>query len=122
MQNDADWAGKYYSEEGRAKVDERKALWSPELQARVTNDWNQLFQDVEAAVGEDPTSPKAQALAARWRRLVAEFTGDDPEIQKGLNRMYADQPNWPEAQRRQYQIKPEVQEFITRAMKANPTS
>jgi DNA-binding transcriptional MerR regulator len=117
MQNDADWASKYYSEEGKAKVEERKALWSPELQARVTQDWNDLFRDVEAALGEDSASPKAQALAERWRRLVSEFTGGDPEIQNGLNKMYADQNNWPEPQRR-HQIKPEIQEFITRAMKA----
>jgi transketolase len=117
MQSDADWASKYYSEEGKAKVEERKALWSPELQARVTQDWNDLFRDVEAALGEDSASPKAQALAERWRRLVSEFTGGDPEIQNGLNKMYADQNNWPEPQRG-HQIKPEIQEFITRAMKA----
>ncbi len=119
MQNDADWASKYYSEEAQTKVEERKALWSPELQARVSKDWSELFRDVEASLGEDPASPRAQALATRWRKLVNEFTGGDPEIQKGLNKMYADQPNWPEPQRQQYQIRPELQEFITRAMKAN---
>jgi DNA-binding transcriptional MerR regulator len=117
MQSDAGWANKYYSEEGKAKVEERKAVWSPELQARVTQDWNELFRDVEAALGEDSASPKAQALAERWRKLVSQFTGGDPEIQNGLNKMYADQNNWPEPQRR-HQIKPEIQEFITRAMKA----
>lgn len=120
MQNDADWASKYYSEEAKAKVEERKALWSPELQARVSRDWSELFQDVEAALGDDPASAKAQALAARWRKLLGEFTGGDPEFQKGLNAMYADQPNWPEPQRQQYRIKPEIQEFITRAMRAAP--
>ena len=120
MQNDADWASRYYSEEAQAKVDERKALWSPELQARVTQEWNDLFRDVEAALTEDPSSPKAQGLAARWRKLVGEFTGGDPEIQKGLNAMYSDQGNWPKPQRRQYQIKPEIQDFIVRAMKAAP--
>jgi DNA-binding transcriptional MerR regulator len=122
MQNDADWASKYYSETAQAKVEERKALWSPESQARVTRDWNELFRDVEAALNEDPASAKAQALAARWKKLLSEFTGGDPEIQKGLNAMYADQPNWPEPQRRQYQIKPEIQEFIMQAMKASPRS
>jgi DNA-binding transcriptional MerR regulator len=120
MQNDADWARKYYSEEAQAKVEERKALWSPDLQARLSRDWNDLFRDVEAALGEDPASPKAQALAIRWRKLLSEFTGGDPEIQRGLNAMYEDQSNWPEPQRRQYQIKPEIEEFITRAMKAVP--
>ncbi len=35
MQNDTDWSKQYYSEEGKAAVEERKALWSPELQERV---------------------------------------------------------------------------------------
>lgn len=122
MQNDTDWTGKYYSDEAKAKVEERKSLWSPELQARVSKDWNDLFRDVEAALGEDPVGPKAQALATRWRNLVNEFTGGDPEIQKGLNRMYADQLNWPEPQRSQFQIKPEIQEFITKAMRTIPRS
>lgn len=122
MQNDADWASKYYSDTARVKVEDRKSLWSPELQERVTRDWNDLFRDIEASLGEDPASPKAQALAARWRNLVGEFTGGDPEIQEGLNAMYADMSNWPDARRQQYQIKPEIQAFITRAMKAAPTS
>lgn len=121
MQNDTDWTSKYYSDEAKARVKERKALWSPDLQARVTRDWNDLFRDVEAVLGEDPASPKAQALATRWRALAAQFTGGDPEIQKGLNAMWADKQNWPEPLRGQYQVKPEIQDFITKAMKAART-
>ena len=62
MQNDTDWASKYYSDEAKARVEERKALWSPELQARVTRDWNDLFRDVEAALGEDPQVRKRRRL------------------------------------------------------------
>ena len=75
--------------------------------------------DVEAALGEDPAGPEAQALAARWRTLVEGFTGGDPGIQKGLNKMWADKTNWPaQTQAAQFQIRPEVQTFITRAMQA----
>src|SRR5713226_9526850 len=35
MQNDSQWAKKYYSEAAQLKVEERKKLWSPELQERV---------------------------------------------------------------------------------------
>jgi MerR family transcriptional regulator, thiopeptide resistance regulator len=62
-------------------------LWSPELQERVTKEWTELYADVEACLGEDPASPKAQALTARWKNLVEQFTGGDLEIQKGLNAM-----------------------------------
>src|SRR5271167_718103 len=43
MQSDTDWTTKYFSEEAKAKVEERKGLWSPELQERVTREWNELF-------------------------------------------------------------------------------
>jgi MerR family transcriptional regulator, thiopeptide resistance regulator len=118
MQNSMDWSKKYYSPEARAKVEERKKLWSPELQERVSREWAELVTEVEGALGEDPAGPKAQALAARWRKLVEGFTGGDPEIQKGLNRMWADQANWPGEARRSYSIKPAVQEFIVRALRA----
>jgi DNA-binding transcriptional MerR regulator len=116
MQNETEWSKQYYSEDAKARIEERKALWSPELQAKVSQDWAGLFADIEAALGEDPAGPQGQALAARWRTLVAGFTGGDPEIQKGLNKMYADQTNWPAGPKAKYQIKPEIQSFITKAM------
>ena len=98
MENTNDWMMKYYNEEARAKVEDRKQLWSPELQERVSRRWAELFADIDAARGEDPTSPKAQALADRWNALVGEFTGGDPGIAQGLRAMYSDQQNWPEGQ------------------------
>lgn len=59
----------------------------------------------------------AQALARRWQELVEEFTGNDPEIQKGLNSMYGDQANWPAGQQA-FRVRPEIQDFILKAMKA----
>jgi MerR family transcriptional regulator, thiopeptide resistance regulator len=118
MQNSMDWTKKYYSPEAKAKVEERKKLWSPELQERVSREWAQLFADVEAALGEDPAGPKAQALAARWTKLLAEFTGGDPEIQRGLNKMWVDEANWPDPSLRSYKVKPEIVEFIMKAMRA----
>lgn len=120
MQNSMDWTKKYYSTEAQAKVEERKKFWSPELQERVSREWAQLFADIEAAIaaGEAPAGASAQALAARWRKLLEGFTGGDPEIQKGLNKMWADQANWPDASLRAYKIKPQVQDFIMKAMRA----
>jgi len=116
MQNDTAWTNKYFSDEARAKVEERKGLWSPELQDRVTREWNELFRDVEAALDEDPAGPVAQGLVARWRKLVGEFTGGNAEIQKGLNKMYSDSANWP-PQQEQHRIKPEIQAYIEKATK-----
>jgi hypothetical protein len=119
MQNDTEWSKKYYSPEAQAKVEARKSLWSPELQERVSREWSELFADIEAAMaeGEDPSGSTARALAARWKELLAGFTGGDPQIQKGLNNMWADQENWPEPQKSAYRIKPEIQEFIMKAMR-----
>ena len=117
MQSDMDWTKKYYSEEAQAKVEARKHLWSPELQERVSKQWAELFVDIEASLGEDPAGQKAQALVARWKKLVEAFTSGDAEIQKGLNAMYADQANWPKGPKRNWQIRPEIQGFIMKAMK-----
>lgn len=120
MHNSMDWTKKYHSPEAQSKVEERKKLWSPELQERVSREWSQLFADIEAAIGagEKPAGARAQTLAARWRKLLEGFTGGDPEIQKGLNKMWADQANWPDQTLRAYKIKPEVQDFIIKAMRA----
>jgi DNA-binding transcriptional MerR regulator len=96
-QNNMEWAKKYYSEEAQAKIAEKAANFTPEMQAAVTEKWNRLVLDIEAAIHnqEDPAGPKALSLAERWADLVRGFTGGDPEVQKGLNRLYADQSNWP---------------------------
>lgn len=120
MQNTTDWSKRYYSDEAKAKIEEKKKAWNPALQEQVTKDWNQLFADIEASLGEDPASPKAQELAARWKSLLSGFTGGDPEIQKGLNSMYADRENWPAEQRERYSIKPELWAFIQKAFAAAP--
>lgn len=88
------------------------------MQAQVSKDWADLFADIEASLDEKPTSTKAQALAARWKKLVQGFTGGDAEVQKGLNAMYADQANWPGEPKKNCQIRPEVQTFIRNVMKA----
>jgi len=116
MANETDWTSAYHSDEAKKNIEARRPLWSPELQARVTREWTALIADVEAALGDDPASPRAQALAGRWRALVNEFTGGDPEIQRGLNRMWSDQHNWPADAGQGFRIRPEVQDFIVKAM------
>jgi hypothetical protein len=111
---------KYHTEESAAKVEARKHLWSPELQERVSRQWNELIADVEASLGEDPASPKAKALAARWKELVEGFTGGDPDITASVGRMWADRANWPaDMNTKAPLIKPEVWAFISKAMAAS---
>ncbi len=122
MQNDMEWTKQYYSDDAKAKVEQRKTLWSPELQERVSREWAQLFSDIEASLHEDLASAKAQELVGRWNALLAEFTGGDPGIQQGLNKMYTDVTNWPEQPKQEWRIKPEIQEFIMKAMASRKVS
>jgi DNA-binding transcriptional MerR regulator len=123
MQNDNSWSEKYYSPEARAKIEARAKEWTPELQAEVSKQWTELFRDVEAALHEDPASETAQALGARWKKLVEGFTGGDREVGAGLNRLYADRPNWPEQaqQRMAPYSNPKVWEFMGRVLKCGKT-
>ena len=118
MQENAEFTRKYYSEQAQEKLAERSEEWNPEMQAEVTRAWNDLFRDVEAALDEDPSSQKAQALAARWRKLVEGFTGGDPEISRGLGKAWADRVNWPAGRKERTAAfaNPKVWEFIKKAI------
>ena len=125
MQNNSDWMMKYYSEDARAKIAERGRSWTPELQAQCEKDWADLFRDVEANLDQDPAGATAQALAARWIKLVEGFTGGDPVVTDGLKELYADRPNWPaELQQKAAPFSnPRVLQFINQAIairKSNP--
>ena len=97
MQNNMDWTNKYYSEEAKQKIAEHATSISPEAIEQGQRDWATLIREVENAVNEgvDPKSERAASLATRWSDLIKAFTGGDSEIQAGLNKMYADQTNWP---------------------------
>jgi DNA-binding transcriptional MerR regulator len=118
MQNDANWSEKYYSEEALEKLKKRE--WTPEMQEQTTKRWNELFQEVEGALDEDPAGEKAQALAARWGVLIREFTGGDPEVTRGLNNVWKDSSGLPAETRQNMKpyINPKVHEFIQKAFAA----
>ena len=90
IENDMDWTAKYFNDDAKTKVEERKKLWSPDFEERVTREWNELFRDIALALNEDPSGAVAHGLVKRWQELVEEFTGGNGEIQEALNAMYAD--------------------------------
>jgi MerR family transcriptional regulator, thiopeptide resistance regulator len=118
MENNMEWTKKYYSEEASADIAKRAATISPEVIEQSQRDWAALIKEVEAVManGETPTGEKAQALAQRWATLVRGFTGGNPEIQSGLNKMYADRANWPATFPKYFSD--EVQAFMCEAMAA----
>jgi DNA-binding transcriptional MerR regulator len=121
MQTNNDWMKKYANETAQTRIDARKGEWSPELQESVSRQWTELIAEVQSAIGagEDPASPKAQALAARWKELVEGFTQGDPDVTQAVSNVWKDRANWPEhakEQARQFQITPQVWQFIHSAM------
>lgn len=114
MQNDMTWTDKYYSEEAKQKIAERASTVPGDVIEQAQREWPALIKEVEAALGEDPAGEKVQALAERWTKLVQGFTGGDAEIQKGLNKMYADKKNWPSTFPKPYSD--EVQVFMQKAL------
>lgn len=114
MQNNWDWVKKYYTEEQLAEL---AARGTPEVLERGQREWAALIKEVEQAIheGVDPSSERAQALAARWQRLIEDFTGGNPEILANLKRLYADQANWPAGAQKPYTD--EVSNFICQAAK-----
>jgi MerR family transcriptional regulator, thiopeptide resistance regulator len=95
MQKRKDWMKKYYTEVQLADLGKR---WSPEVQAEAERGWAALARDTEQAIarGEDPAGAAGQELAAKRRELLRQFTGGDPEMEKNLQKLYADRSNWPE--------------------------
>ena len=80
----------HWGPEALEKIHARGAALGPDAVRDVEEAWPVLFADVRAAMdaGVDPADPRAQALGHRWRELVSAFTGDDPELEAGLARLY----------------------------------
>ena len=64
--------------------------------------WRDLFHDIASAVQENPASPRAQDLAARWRKLRVGDSAGDPKIHGGLMKAWADRQFWPDAARNKF--------------------
>jgi len=114
MRTRKDWMKKYYTEE---QLENLRKRWSPEVQAESERGWNELARDVEAAIarGETPQSQTGFKLAERCQKLLDLFTGGDPAIEASLQRLYADQANWPQTFKRPF--RDAVNKFLCNAAK-----
>ena len=96
MHNDSNWMMKYYSPEAQAKLAERAKTLTLEMQAEVGKAWKDYYRDLAALKDQtDPDGAKAAELSRRHAELLAQFTGNDPEIEAGLTAFYRDRANWP---------------------------
>lgn len=86
---------KYYTPEQLQELNVRAADLGDERIRQSQVDWQVLMGEVRAEMdrGTDPADPRAQALAARWKALVEEFTGGDPGLTRSLGRMWKEETN-----------------------------
>ncbi len=110
---------KYYTPEQMEWLKERRETVGEERIREVEAEWPRLMAEVRAAMDADtdPGDPHVQALAARWRGLVREFTGGNPGIEKSLRAIYANES----PQDIHPAIDPQVKEYnayITKAIAA----
>jgi DNA-binding transcriptional MerR regulator len=121
MQNDSELMKKYYNAEARDLIAQRQGLWSPELQKETEEKWTALFRDIEreAVAGTDPASPAAQQLAKRHAELIESFTGGHQVIAEGLEKLWADQANWPDSFKKQV-FEPFAQRGMTASQGSTP--
>jgi len=120
MQENENWSSQYYSESAQTKITERQKLWNPELQERVSQQWLALVDDIKKALdtNEDPAGVKGQEIGRRWKELVEGFTGGDPDVTRGLSKMWEDKANWPANVKREaqpFQVTNEMFAFVKRA-------
>jgi MerR family transcriptional regulator, thiopeptide resistance regulator len=89
MQNDSDWMMRYYSSGAQAKIAEKAASFTPEMQAAISEAWKQNYRDLNRwNEEEDPDGRTAAKLAKRHTELLAAFAGNDPEVEAGLAALY----------------------------------
>lgn len=107
---------KHFTPEQLQEINARGQQIGPERIGEVEAEWPRLIAQVrtEMEKGTDPASAAVQDLARRWKELLREFTGGNPGIQQGLNRMYAEEP---EVQSRTG-IDPAIMEYIGKAFAA----
>jgi len=94
MQNDIEAMKKYYSTDEAWKKRQRYYEEGP------SREWQELYRDIGEALGDDPASEKAQALADRWLTLAVRAYRGDPEVQTDSMTAWMDREHWPPAMKR----------------------
>ena len=98
MQNKSEEWKATYDTLVQGKIERLKSM-SPETKAQLQRQWADLFQDVEAALNEDPASETAQNLADRWATLLSVFApggaSADPQVLKNFGANYPPNGEWP---------------------------
>jgi MerR family transcriptional regulator, thiopeptide resistance regulator len=114
MENNIEAMKKYYSEEAWLKRKRHYEQWP-------SADFENLFREISASLGEDPAGERAQALKTRWWKRLKDTVTGDPEVQAGALAAWKDREHWPAAMRERVQeLKiDKAIEFLAQAMAAS---
>jgi DNA-binding transcriptional MerR regulator len=93
MDQNKEWAMSYFTPEQQKNLASREQA---EI-AQGEQGWASLIPRIEAAAssGLDPASAEARKLVEEHKALIGMFTGGNPGINEGLQKLYADKANWP---------------------------
>jgi DNA-binding transcriptional MerR regulator len=114
VQNEIEFMKKYYSEEAWGKRQQYYEAWPPP-------DFESLFHEIGTALDDDPAGEKAQALKARWIRVLNSRVTGDPAVQAGALAAWNDREHWPASLRekvREWKIE-QIVDFLARALAAS---
>jgi len=105
-----------FTPEELREIKERGARLGAEHIRAVEAEWPELIANVRAEMlaGTDPSSERMRPLATRWRELVREFTGGNPEIERKLRASYVDEP----ARMDRTGLDPEIFAYVRKAIRA----
>jgi DNA-binding transcriptional MerR regulator len=86
---------KYYTSEQLEYLEERRREVGEERIREAEAEWAELMERVRAEMeaGTDPSEEGVQVLAARWMRLIREFTGGELGIERSLDNMWRQEEN-----------------------------
>ena len=94
MQNDVEGMKKYFSEEAWVKQ-------RPRYENGPSPEWQAIYREAGALLGEDPASDAALAMAGRWLERLESDTGGDPAVLMGRTLAWDDREHWPAALKRE---------------------
>ena len=106
---------KYYTPEQLQQLEKLKEQHSEEQHLQYHRDWEELIAaaKVEKEKGTDPSDPRMQEIATKWRELIDLFTGGDEGLLESLKTMF--QEEGPE-RASQGSIDAELMEYVGRAV------
>ncbi|MEM9744140.1 MAG: MerR family transcriptional regulator [Pseudomonadota bacterium] len=79
-------AEKHYTPEQLERITQHKT--APAFEEEANDVWDALLKDIEGALGESPTSARAQALAQRWLDASLAFHDGDETLMRATESWY----------------------------------